>query len=177
VVGAFYLTGVLGLNTASAGLVMTIGPAVSAIVGLPAGRLVDRNGAYATTYAGLFALLAGTVGMMVLPGVIGLAGYICSVILITSGYALFQAANNTALMAGAQKDQRGVTSALLALGRNVGLITGASAMGALFTFASGGSVAGGQFGLEVVYAAASVFAVLALALSAWTARSTGTDSK
>jgi MFS family permease len=177
VVGAFYLTGALGLDTASAGLVMTIGPAVSAIVGLPAGRLVDRNGANATTYAGLFALLAGTVGMMVLPGIIGLAGYICSLVLITSGYALFQAANNTALMAGAQRDQRGVTSALLALGRNVGLITGASAMGALFTFASGGTATGGPFGLQVVFAAASAFVVLALALSAWAARSTGPDSK
>jgi hypothetical protein len=70
-----------------------------------------------------------------------------------------------------------VTSALLALGRNVGLITGASAMGALFTFASGGTATGGPFGLRVVFAAASAFVVLALALSAWAARSTGPDSK
>ncbi|MGN6102253.1 MAG: MFS transporter [Devosia sp.] len=170
VIGAFYLTGALGLDTASAGLVMTVGPAVSAIVGLPAGRVVDRNGAAAATYAGLFTLLVGTIGMMVLPGTVGLAGYVCSLVFITSGYALFQAANNTALMAGAQKDQRGVTSALLALGRNVGLITGASAMGALFTFASGGTAHAGWFGLQVVFAAASVFVVLALALTGWAAR-------
>ena len=171
VVGPFYLTGVLGLDTANAGLVMTIGPTVSAVVGFPAGRLVDRRGSTATAYAGLFTLLAGTVGMMILPGTMGVAGYICSLVLITAGYALFQAANNTALMAGAQKDQRGVMSALLALGRNVGLITGASAMGALFALASGGTATTGQFGLQIVFAAASAFVILALALSAWSARS------
>jgi MFS family permease len=177
VVGPFYLTGVLGLDTANAGFVMTIGPTVSAIVGFPAGRVVDRRGSTATTYAGLFTLLTGTVCMMILPSIMGLAGYICSLVLITAGYALFQAANNTALMAGAHKDQRGVTSALLALGRNVGLITGASAMGTLFALASGGTAATGQFGLQVVFAAASAFVVLALALSAWAARWRAPDSK
>lgn len=172
VVGPFYLTGVLGLDVATAGLVMTIGPAVSAIVGFPAGRLVDRNGSTVVTYLGLSALLAGTVAMTILPGRVGLAGYVSSLILITSGYALFQAANNTTLMAGAHKDQRGVTSALLALGRNLGLITGASAMGALFVLGSGGGASASGAGLEIAFAAASVFVALALGLSAWAARRT-----
>lgn len=167
VVGPFYLTGVLGLDTVTAGLVMTIGPTVSAIVGLPAGRIVDRSGPGAAGYSGLFALGTGTVAMMLLPGRIGLAGYVLSLVLITSGYALFQAANNTALMGGAPKDQRGVTSALLALGRNVGLITGASAMGTLFALGSGGAAMATELGLQAVFAAASMFVVLALCLSAW----------
>jgi len=176
VVGPFYLTGVLGLDTATAGLVMTIGPTVSAIVGLPAGQIVDRNGPTVVTYVGLFTLLVGTLVMMILPSGIGLPGYICGLVAITSGYALFQAANNTALVAGASKDQRGVTSALLALGRNVGLITGASAMGALFALASGGAKTGGQHGLQVVFAVASGFVAVALGLSAWAHR-TGETSR
>ena len=64
------------------------------------------------TYLGLFTLLAGTLGMVMLPGYTGLPGYICSLVLITSGYALFQAANNTSLIAGAHKDERGVMSAM-----------------------------------------------------------------
>src|SRR5690606_4770604 len=139
VVGPFYLTGVLGLDTVTAGLVMTIGPTVSAIVGLPAGRIVDRSGPTAAGYAGLFALLTGTIAMMLLPGRVGLLGYAFGLVLITSGYAMFQAANNTALIGGAPSDQRGATSALLALGRNVGLITGASIMGTLFVLGSGGA--------------------------------------
>lgn len=168
VVGPFYLTGVLGLDTAGAGLVMTIGPTVSAIVGLPAGRLVDRSGPTVVAFGGLVALLAGTLAMTILPGQFGVPGYVGSLVIITSGYALFQAANNTALMAGAAKDQRGVTSALLALGRNVGLIIGASAMGALF---AAGSNSGGT-GLQVVFAAAAALVALALGLSAWATRRT-----
>lgn len=174
VVGPFYLTGVLGLDTAGAGLVMTIGPTVSAIVGLPAGRLVDRSGPNVVALVGLVALLAGTLAMTILPGQFGVPGYVGSLVLITSGYALFQAANNTALMAGAPKEQQGVTSALLALGRNVGLITGASAMGALFAAGSGGSGNPGGTGLQVVFATAAVLVALALGLSAWAAGRTAT---
>ena len=112
--------------------------------------------------------------MTILPGQFGVPGYVGSLVLITSGYALFQAANNTALMAGAPKEQRGVTSALLALGRNVGLITGASAMGALFAAGSGGSGNPGGTGLQVVFATAAVLVALALGLSAWAAGRTAT---
>lgn len=172
VVGPFYLTGVLALDTATVGLVMSVGPTVSALVGIPAGRVVDRHGPPVAIRLGLSVLLAGTVAMTVLPATLGVAGYVGSLVLITSGYALFQAANNTALMAGARKDQRGVTSALLALGRNVGLIAGASAMGALFSLGSGGAGIASESGLQVAFAASSAFAILALLLSVWAARRT-----
>lgn len=170
VVGPFYLTGVLGLDTATAGLFMTIGPAVSAIVGLPAGWLVDRYGSGVVSSIGLFALLLGSGAMVVTTGIFGLAGYVGSLVLITSGYALFQAANSTALMAGAGKKERGVVSALLALNRNLGLITGASAMGALFALGSGGSGTPSVSGLRIAFAVAAGFVVLALGLSIWGTR-------
>ena len=40
----------------------------------------------------------------------------------------FQAANNAAVMSAATADRRGVVSSLLSLARNLGLVTGASAM-------------------------------------------------
>ena len=55
---------------------------------------------------------------------------------VTAGYALFQAANNTAVMTEIRPDQRGVVSGVLNLSRNLGLITGASVMGAVFAHAS-----------------------------------------
>src|SRR5882724_3864369 len=55
---------------------------------------------------------------------------------VTSGYALFQTANNTAVMTDVRPDQRGVVSGMLNLSRNLGLITGASVMGAVFAVAS-----------------------------------------
>ncbi len=71
-----------------------------------------------------------------LPTTSGVAGYVAGIAVVTAGYALFQAANNTAVMSAIRADQRGVASGLLNLSRNLGLVTGASAMGALFAFAS-----------------------------------------
>ncbi|MNG21896.1 hypothetical protein D3C84_1063160 [compost metagenome] len=65
---------------------------------------------------------------------VGVLGYVVPLVLLTAGYALFQAANNTAVMADIVPDQRGVMSGVLGLSRNLGLITGASVMGAVFAF-------------------------------------------
>jgi hypothetical protein len=40
VVGPFYLSGALGLSPWETGLVMSVGPVVAALTGLPAGRVV-----------------------------------------------------------------------------------------------------------------------------------------
>ena len=58
-------------------------------------------------------------------------------VVLTAGYALFQTANNTAIMAGAGAERRGVVSGLLNLARNLGLITGTAVMGAIFAHATG----------------------------------------
>jgi MFS family permease len=170
VVGPFYLSAVLGLDPVATGIVMSVGPSVSALVGVPAGRLIDRLGSSSAIFTGLVALLSGTVVMAVLAPSFGVAGYVTSLAIITSGYALFQAANNTVVMGIAGEDQRGVIAALLALARNLGLIVGASAMGTVFALGSrDGSIpwlsAGGDTGLRVTFLVAAGLA--GLALVAW----------
>lgn len=136
VVGPFYLSGALGLDATRVGLVMSAGPIVAALTGAPAGRLVDRFGGHRMGIVGLIAMTLGAIILPLLPTSFGIAGYICPLSMITAGYALFQAANNTAVMTSISTDQRGVISGLLGLSRNLGLITGASAMGAVFTLGS-----------------------------------------
>jgi MFS family permease len=136
VVGPFYLSRGLGLDAALVGLVMSIGPVISASSGVVAGRLVDRFGAPFMVVAGLVAMAAGSLGLSALPGMLGLAGYIAAIAVLTPGYQLVQAANNTAVMVNVGPGQRGVVSGVLNLSRNLGLVTGASVMGALFAFAS-----------------------------------------
>lgn len=170
VVGPFYLSGVLGLSPVQTGLAMSVGPGVSALTGVPAGRLVDRFGEATVTYTGLLGVVVGSFLMMILPGAFGVVGYIGGLAIITAGYALFQAANNTAVMNGATSERRGVTSALLGLSRNLGLITGASAMGAVFAYGSKGEGifglgTGGGAGLELTFAGATVLASAALCLA------------
>ena len=139
VVGPFHLARALGLDTARGGLVMMAGPLVAALAGVPAGRLVDRWGAHRTTMLGLAGAAAGSLALAMMPVSCGGIGYVGPIVVITAGYALFQAANNTAVMADAAAGQRGTISGLLNLARNLGLITGASAMGAVFAHASGTS--------------------------------------
>lgn len=134
VVGPFYLSGALALGAAHVGLVISSGPIVAALTGVPAGRLVDRFGAQRVSIGGLIAMVIGSSVLPMLPTSFGAPGYMISIAVITVGYALFQAANNTAVMTHVRPDQRGVIAGMLSLSRNLGLITGASVMGAVFAF-------------------------------------------
>ncbi|MGO7837962.1 MFS transporter, partial [Rhizobium johnstonii] len=65
------------------------------------------------------------------------SGYLAAIAMLTPGYQLFQAANNTAVLADVRSEQRGVISGMLNLSRNLGLMTVAAVMGAFFAFSSG----------------------------------------
>ncbi|MFD6878474.1 MULTISPECIES: MFS transporter [unclassified Streptomyces] len=172
VVGPFHLTRGLGLPGALAGLVLASGPVVAALTGVPAGRLADRFGAHRTTVSGLAAMAVGTASLAVLPAGVGAFGYLVPLVVVTAGYAVFQTANNTAVMASVPADRRGVVSGVLNLSRNLGLITGASVMGAVFAFASGAAdittagPASVAAGTRITYAVAAGLTVLALAVAA-----------
>jgi EmrB/QacA subfamily drug resistance transporter len=170
VIGPFYLSGALGLQPAQVGMVMSAGPLVAALSGAPAGRLVDRFGSRLATTAGLAGMAAGVIALALAPGWFGVGGYVCAIALVTSCYALFQAANNTALIAVAGSGQRGVVSGLIGLSRNHGLISGASVMGALFAYASGGGDMGAAApqalatGMRTSFIAAAGMMLLALVI-------------
>jgi MFS family permease len=172
VVGPFHLSRGLGLEAAVVGLAMSTGPLVAALAGMPAGRLVDRIGTWAVIIMGLVGMATGACVLSLTPARFGVAGYIAPLVAITAGYALFQAANNTAVMRGIRSDQRGVVSGLLNLSRNLGLITGAATMGAVFTLASAttdlttASPEAVATGMRTTFAFAAMLIVLALATAA-----------
>ena len=137
VVGPFYLGLGLGLPATQVGFVMAIGPAISIVSGVPSGRLVDAWGSGRMLAIGLALLAMGAILLAFLPNAIGMAGYVLAIIVLTPGYQLFQAANNTAALADVATARRGTISGLLSLSRNLGLIAGASAMGAVFAIGVG----------------------------------------
>ena len=137
VVGPFSLGLGLGLKETLVGFVMAIGPVISIVSGVPSGRLVDSWGSGRVIAIGLALLAAGAVLLAILPNRIGVTGYVLAIIVLTPGYQLFQAANNTAALTDISKDRRGVVSGLLSLSRSIGLIAGASLMGAVFAFGVG----------------------------------------
>jgi MFS family permease len=171
VVGPFYLSRALGLDAPLVGLVLSVGPLVAALIGVPAGRIVDRFGAQRMTIVGLIGIAAGSFILSMMPATLGIPGYIAPIVVITVGYALFQTANNTAVMTDIRPDQRGVISGMLNLSRNLGLITGASVMGAVFalalatidiTTARPEAVA---TGMRITFAVAAILIVVALAIA------------
>ena len=152
VVGPFHLSGALGLGAAGTGLAMSAGPIVAALVGFPAGRLVDRLRPAPAIRLGLGAVAVGAALIAAMPLRLGVAGYVAPLVLLTAGYALFQAANNRSAMAGAAAQRRGLVSGLLNLSRNLGLVTGASAMAAFYSAA----------GLSATFAAAAAAVAAAM---------------
>ncbi|MGZ3182041.1 MAG: MFS transporter [Telluria sp.] len=138
VVGPFYLSS-LGLDAMHVGLAMSCGPVVSALSGVPAGRLADRFGPERMAMAGLALAAAGALLLGLEPAVWRVPGYVGALAALTAGYAQFQAANNTAVLAAAQTDERGVVSGLLNLSRNLGLIAGTASMGAIYAHTAAAS--------------------------------------
>lgn len=172
VVGPFYLSRALGLDPARVGLAVAVGPVVVVLAGMPAGRLADRFGARRMTIGGLAGLLAGLVALAAMPTGFGIPGYVGAMVVVTTGYALFHIANNAAVMAGIPQDRRGGISGMLNLSRNLGLITGTAAMGAVFTLAVGSAdvataaAAAVATGMRITFAVAALLVGAALALSA-----------
>ncbi len=169
VVGPFYLSRGLGLGSLAVGLALSVGPLVAALGGVPAGWLVDRFGTRRMVAGGLAAMAGGCVLLAVLPTGLGLPGYLLPIALVTAGYALFQAANSSALMADVGQDLRGVMSAMLGLARNLGLITGAAAMGTVFARVAGdpaqAPAAMIAAGLHLTFGVAATLMVIAIAVN------------
>ncbi|UTV26645.1 MFS transporter [Photobacterium atrarenae] len=141
VVGPFYLSDGIGLTTEQIGLVMAFGPVVAAVTGAPAGKLTDNRGPGFVIRTGLVVMLSGCL-LIALLSIWGLSfpgaaafGYVVPLVMITAGYAMFQAANNTLVMKNVQEGRKGVTSALLNLSRNLGLMAGASVLGWVYLVA------------------------------------------
>lgn len=101
-----------------------------------------------------------------MPAMLGVPVYVLPIVVMTVGYALFQTANNTAVMTGIRKDEREVISGLLNLSCSLGLVTGASAMGAVFALASSaaevitGSAGAVAIGIRITFSVAAALLVL-----------------
>jgi MFS family permease len=134
-------------------------------------ELPPRFGAARMTMVGLIVMSAGCITLSMTRPMLGISGYVAPIVVVTAGYSLFQAANNTALMTEIRPDQRGVISGILNLSRNLGLITGASVMGAVFALASASidittarpeAVA---IGMRITFAVAAMLIVVALTIA------------
>jgi len=168
-VGPFYLGRALGLSEGAVGMTLAVGPLVAALTGVPAGRLVDRHGTRVAGSAGLAAMALGAGLLALLPVRVGVVGWIVPLAVLTAGYALFQAANNTAVMDAAGDARRGVVAGLLNLARQLGLIAGSSLLGAVFAPGARGTAQDAAAAMHATFAVGALLPLLALGAS-WLGR-------
>lgn len=167
-IGPFYLRGVFGLSLTEVGLWISGGPLLAACTGLPAGWLVDRIGSTLVVRLGLGIMLIATLGLVASPISWGPLGYLLPILLLTTGYALFQTANNSAVVGAASEQHRGAVAGLLTLSRNLGQLTGAAGLGGLFAALVGGGNLGGagatalRSGMQLGFALAGLLIGLGL---------------
>jgi EmrB/QacA subfamily drug resistance transporter len=138
----FYLTEGKGLAADQAGLLLSVQPAVMALVTSPAGWVSDRIGTRPLTVSGLGLMGGGlfglaTVGPHTHPGMVAVW-----LAVIGMGTGVFISPNSSTLMGSAPSDQQGIAGAILAVSRNLGMLIGVAAATGVFTLA-GGSTGGG----------------------------------
>ncbi|ABC27996.1 Permease of the major facilitator superfamily [Hahella chejuensis KCTC 2396] len=161
VIGPFYLIS-LGLNLSMTGLVMGCSPVCVMITSSLIGRRVKQETCSNMASIGVLFLFFGSLGLAHLSAATGVIGYIACLMVTAIGYAIFTVANNTQLMARAAPEQRGQISGLLNLSRNLGMLTGAALMSALFDSVTNASALSAltlqlaETGLHRVYVCVSV---------------------
>lgn len=133
IVGPFYLLHSLMLSPWQVGLMMSFGPIIAACFGIPAGKLVDKYGANIIVSIALVLMLLGFSLFAVFAYQLPIPLYLLFIAMVTMGYAIFQTANNTAILFGIQSSEKGLLSGIINLSRNIGLINGATIMGSLFS--------------------------------------------
>ena len=130
----FYLQGVRGMTSLSAGLFMSIYPIVTAVLAPVFGSLSDRRGFLPFTVGGLalsaigLALLAsfGAATPLLLVGAV--------IALLGLGGAAFQSPNNSSIMGSVPRERLGVAGSVNSLFRNLGMVSGTTFAVAIFSF-------------------------------------------
>jgi EmrB/QacA subfamily drug resistance transporter len=120
----FYLDRILRLSSANIGLVMLAIPATVLFVAPVAGWLSDQVGGRLLTTAGL---MLSTAGLLLLAGLkpgTSPAGVAIRLIFLGGGQALFLAPNSATVLGRVKNRHAGISAALLATARNMGMLLG-----------------------------------------------------
>ena len=136
----FFLQGLLGYPPDRVGLVMTAFPLATMSVAPFSGSLSDRVGSRAPACAGAALCALALLLMGGLSASSGAADVAWRLALFGVGTGLFQSPNHSAVMGNAPRSHLGVASGILGTMRNVGMVFGVAAGGAvLFAFAPPGA--------------------------------------
>jgi MFS family permease len=130
----FYLIQGRGLDSARAGMLLSVQPLVMAVAAPISGTISDRiRKSNVPSLVGM-AILAGGSLLMSLISAQTSYFYIAAVFCLTGlGTGIFISPNNSALMGSAPVNRQGIAAGMLATARNVGMVLGVGLSGAVLT--------------------------------------------
>jgi EmrB/QacA subfamily drug resistance transporter len=135
----FFLQGLLAYPPNRVGLIMTAFPLATMTMAPLSGSLSDRVGSRTPACIGAVICAVALLLMSRLSALSGPADVAWRLALFGIGTGLFQSPNHSAVMGSAPRSQLGVASGILGTMRNVGMVFGVAAGGAvLFAFAPAG---------------------------------------
>lgn len=123
----FYLQDARQFSPGMAGLLMTVIPLITAVMGPISGTMSDHIGSELPTMIGLIFTTVGLVLMTMLGIDTTIAVIILFLAVIAVGSALFQSPNNSLVMGSVSRDELGLVGSLAGLVRNMGMSVGITA--------------------------------------------------
>lgn len=129
---AFFLAGVNGFSELQIGIALSVGPVITTVCGFIAGYLEKYFTERSIMVMGILIMVLGNLFMTTMQASNSYWDFCWRIAFMNGGLAFFQTPNNLLVMGNAAPEQRGIVSGLLALGRNLGLVTGAAVMSTIF---------------------------------------------
>ena len=123
----FYLQDARQFSPGMAGLLMTVIPLITAVMGPISGTMSDHIGSELPTMIGLIFTTVGLALMTMLGIDTTIAVIILFLAVIAVGSALFQSPNNSLVMGSVSRDELGLVGSLAGLVRNMGISVGITA--------------------------------------------------
>jgi predicted MFS family arabinose efflux permease len=132
----FYLQSILHFQPGMVGLTLAFGPLTLAFVAPVSGALSDKIGYRVLTSAGLVIVGLGIVSMRGLGPHSTWPDVIWRLVLMSLGSALFASPNSSSIMGSVHARDLGLASGVVALARNLGMVSGVAVAGAIITSTS-----------------------------------------
>ena len=123
----FYLQDARQFSPGMAGLLLTVIPLITAVMGPVSGTVSDHIGSELPTMIGLIFTTLGLALMTMLGINTSIATIILFLAVIAVGSALFQSPNNSLVMGSVSREELGLVGSLAGLVRNMGMSVGITA--------------------------------------------------
>ncbi|MBI9048015.1 MAG: MFS transporter [Anaerolineaceae bacterium] len=163
----FFLIQGRGMNSAQAGLILTVQPIIMAITAPISGALSDKIGSRKPGMLGMAVLAAGLIWLSTMQATSPIWQVVLGLAIAGLGTGTFITPNTSALMGSAPRERQGIASGVMGAARNFGMVLGVGMAGAIFTSHLAVNAVDGLYsGISLGFMAAALVAIVGIFSSA-----------